>query len=75
MEVGLRGFCYGLSPLQRLITILVFCVLLGMMSIYMTVSSIYNIGKRDAQKEFLEVEHLQELNLSSTNDSINLLKQ
>lgn len=71
VDYSVRRVCYGLSPLERLITILAFCAVFGIMSIYMTVSSIYNIGKNDAKKEYLEIEHIQKLELSSpSNDSI-----
>jgi hypothetical protein len=71
----LRRLCYGLSPSERLATILSFCVIFGIASIYMTVSSIYNIGKNDAKREFLELEHIKRLELQHSNDSINFLKQ
>lgn len=41
------------------------------MSIYITVSSIYNIGKRDGQR--LQIEHIRQLPLQQANDSINPL--
>jgi hypothetical protein len=76
VDYGLRWLCYGLSPAGRLITILVFCIGFGITSIYMTVSSIYHIGKSDAKKEFLEMEHFEQLKLQSqSNDSINFINQ
>ena len=73
IEDGLRRVCGGLSPNVRVITILAFCVIFGSLSIYMTVSSIYHIGKRDA--ELMHIEHIKQLELQHSNDSINLLKQ
>ncbi|MCP3894466.1 hypothetical protein SDC9_35574 [bioreactor metagenome] len=75
IEDGLRRVCGGMSPERRLITILAFCVIFGSLSIYMTVSSIYNIGKRDAEQKYLEIEHMKRLELQYSNDSINHLKQ
>ena len=73
---GLRRVCGGLSPKWRLITILAFCVIFGSMSIYMTVSSIYNnIGKRDAKKKYMEIGHIKEFELQHSNDSINHVKK
>lgn len=46
-------------------------VFFGGMSIYITVSSIYNIGKRNGQR--LQIEHIRQLPLQQANDSINLL--
>ena len=72
---GLRRVCGGLSPKRRLITILSFCVIFGSMSIYLTVSSIYNIGKRDAEKKYMEIGHIKEVELQHSNDSINHVKK
>lgn len=72
---GLRRVCGGLSPKRRLITILAFCVIFGSMSIYLTVSSIYNIGKRDAEKKYMEIGHIKEFELQHSNDSINHVKK
>jgi len=71
IDDGLRRMCGGLSPERRLITILAFCIIFGSMSIYITVSSIYNIGKRDAEKKYLEIEHIEKFELQHSNDSTN----
>lgn len=73
IEDGLRRMCGGMSPERRLITILAMCVIFGIGSIYMTVSSIYNIGKRDAEQKYLEIEHMKRLELEHSNDSIKQL--
>ena len=72
---GLRLVCGGLSPKWRLITILAFCAIFGSMSIYMTVSSIYNIGKCDTEKKYMEIGHIKEFELQHSNDSINHVKK
>lgn len=56
---------------KRLAVILLMFVFFGGMSIYITVSSIYNIGKRDGQR--LQIEHIRQLPLQQANDSINPL--
>lgn len=71
IDDGLRRMCGGLSPERRLITILAFCIIFGSMSIYITVSSIYNIDKRDAEKKYLEIEHIEKFELQHSNDSTN----
>lgn len=43
----LRRMCGRITPGKRLAVILLMFVFFGGMSIYITVSSIYNIGKRD----------------------------
>jgi hypothetical protein len=72
---GLRWLCGKPSPLKRLITVLILAVGLGGANIYLVVSSIYNIGKRDAQKEYMEIEHIKQVELKHSNDSINQLKK
>ena len=67
----LRRMCGRITPGKRLTVILLMFVFFGGMSIYITVSSIYNIGKRDGQR--LQIEHIRELPLQQANDSINLL--
>ena len=60
---------YGrITPGKRLAVILVMFFLFGGLSIYITVSSIYNIGKRDGRR--LQIEHIKQLPLQG-NDTIN----
>ena len=67
----LRRLCGRITPGKRLAVILLMFVFFGGMSIYITVSSIYNIGKRDGQR--LQIEHIRQLPLQQANDSINPL--
>ena len=67
----LRQMCGRITPGKRLTVILLMFVFFGGMSIYITVSSIYNIGKRDGQR--LQIEHIRQLPLQQTNDRINPL--
>lgn len=67
----LRRMCGRITPGKRLAVILLMFVFFGGMSIYITVSSIYNIGKRDGQR--LQIEHIRQLPLLQANDSINPL--
>lgn len=66
-----RRLCGRITPEKRLVVVLVMFVFFGGMSIYITVSSIYNIGKRDGQQ--LQIEHLGRLPMEAK-DSINQLK-
>lgn len=66
----LRRLCGRITPEKRLVVILVMFVFFGGMSIYITVSSIYNMGKRDGQQ--LQIEHLGRLPMQQK-DSINQL--
>lgn len=73
----LRRMCGRLTPGGRLAVILTMLLTFSFLSIYMTVSSVYNMGKRDAAKEMMEIEHIRDINLRrERKDSINnLLKQ
>jgi len=60
----LRRMCGRITPGKRLVMFFFF----GGLSIYITVSSIYNIGKRDGRR--LQIEHIKQLPLQG-NDTIN----
>lgn len=64
----LRRMCGRITPGKRLAVILVMFFLFGGLSIYITVSSIYNMGKQDGQR--LQIEHIKQLPLQG-NDTIN----
>jgi hypothetical protein len=72
---GLRRLCGEPSPMKRLITVLILAVGLGGANIYLVVSSIYSIGKGDARKEYMEMEHIKELERQHKGDSIHQLKK
>lgn len=67
----LRHLCGRITPEKRLVIILLMFLFFGGMSIYITVSSIYNIGRRDGQQ--LQIEYLGRLPMEAK-DSINQLK-
>lgn len=71
----LRRMCGRITPGKRLAVILVMFFFFGGLSIYITVSSIYNIGKRDGQR--LQIEHIRQLPLhgNDTTKSINHLNR
>jgi len=71
VDEKLRCLCGRITPGKRLVVVLVMFFFFGGMSIYITVSSIYNIGKRDGQQ--LQIEHLGRLPMEAK-DSINQLK-
>ena len=71
----LRRMCGRITPGKRLAVILVMFFFFGGLSIYITVSSIYNIGKRAGRR--LRIEHIRQLPLqgNDTTNSINPLKR
>jgi len=68
----LRRMCGRITPGKRLAVVLVMFFFFGGLSIYITVSSIYNIGKRDGRR--LQIEHIKQYPLHDS-DSINLLNR
>jgi hypothetical protein len=68
----LHCLCGQPTPLKRLVAVLVMGGFLVTVNIYVVVSSIYNMGKRDAEKEFMKGQHIQRLELQKK-DSINIL--
>jgi hypothetical protein len=51
---GLRGFVGRLTPDCRITLVMTMLFLLGGLSVYMTVSSIYNFGKKDGERLLIE---------------------
>lgn len=62
----LRNLCGRISPDMRVIIIVTLLLLFAGLSVYMTVSSIYHIGRQDGQQ--FEIERVQGLRMR--NDSI-----
>jgi hypothetical protein len=74
LEDGLRGLLGRLTPDRRVILVLTMLFVFGGLSIYMTVSSIYNFGKKSGIQ--LEIERIETLRLQQEQahrDSINRL--
>lgn len=72
LEDRLRSLVRPLSPDARVIVIVSMLILFSGLSIYMTISSIYNLGK-DKGKE-LQIEQIETLKLQQQQrDSINNL--
>ncbi|NDV56799.1 TraL conjugative transposon family protein [Bacteroides sp. 519] len=69
LEDRLRSLVRPLSPDARVIVIVTMLIVFSGLSIYMTVSSIYNLGK-DKGRE-LQIEQIETLKLEQQRDSIN----
>ena len=69
----IRQLCGRPSPAKRLVMVLVICAALAVINVYFLFSSVYNIGKNDAHKELIKIEHIERLNLKG-NDSIQSIK-
>ena len=72
LDERLRRMCGRITPGKRLAVILVMFLLFGGLSVYITFSSIYRIGKRDGQR--LQIEHIRQFPLHGS-DSINPLNR
>lgn len=74
MEDGLRSLLGRITPDGRVVIILVMLFVFSAGSVYMTVSSIYNMGKRSGREQ-MQIEHIERLELEHRQkaDSINLL--
>lgn len=62
----LRRLCGCITPDMRVVIILVMFVVFGGLSVYMTITAIYNIGKSDGRQS--GIEHIDPIRLK--NDSI-----
>jgi hypothetical protein len=74
LEDGLRGLLGRMTPDRRVILVLTMLFVFGGLSVYMTVSSIYHIGKKSGVQ--MEIERIEALRLEqeqSRRDSINQL--
>lgn len=58
-ERKLRGLCAGLSPKERVMTIVVLAGLFAVGNFYMIFRAIYDIGREDARQEVIEIEPLE----------------
>lgn len=70
IENKLKNYCASLSPKKRLVSILILCSFFGIVSLYFSLSSIYNIKKTDRQQ--IKIGHINQLQLHAT-DSIHKL--
>jgi hypothetical protein len=75
IDCGIDRICYSMSPLARLLSVLAVGFACGIAFIYIMIASIYNIGKRDAENKFIELQHIKSIELQNHNDSINILNQ
>ena len=70
LTYGIRWLCLCPSPGKRLVTVFVLVVVFGGANIWFIANSIYNMGKRDAERKFLELQHIEPVELTLSKDSI-----
>lgn len=74
LDDRLRSLVRPLSPDARVIVIVTMLIVFSGLSIYMTVSSIYNLGKGKGQELQIEQIETLKLQLEQQRDSINQQK-
>jgi hypothetical protein len=73
---AVRRLCGRPTPGKRIATVLLLCGMLAVGNLYYVITSIYSAGRRDAKREFLNMEHIKRLDWQPVGkDSINQLKQ
>jgi hypothetical protein len=73
VEYRLRLLCGRPSPLKRFVAVLVIGGVLTVANIWLVATSIYNIGRRDAEADFMELRHIETLKLQRDSiDNLNL---
>lgn len=63
LDDKLRAFCGRMSPEKRLLFIAIVLLILTVVNIYFMFSTIYNMGKRDAERELYKIENIKGLDL------------
>jgi uncharacterized ion transporter superfamily protein YfcC len=71
----LRKYCGRPSPVKRLITVLVIIVVCTAVNVWFVYSSIYSIGKKDAEKEFMKLQHIEGIELPKKSKEIKEFKE
>jgi hypothetical protein len=74
LTYGIRWLCFCPSPGKWLVTVFVLVVVFGGANIWFIANSIYNMGKRDVERKFLELQHIEPVELPLSKDSIHLNK-
>lgn len=72
-EQSLRRLCGRLTPGKRLAVIVTMLIFFSAMSLFITIYSIYSIGKKNG--EMLQIDHIEQLELQLKQDSIQHIKE
>ena len=73
IENHLRRMCGAISPDKRLVITVTMFLLFAALSIYITVSSIYRIGRGEGEK--MQIRHIEQLELQQKQNEFENLKQ
>lgn len=72
-EQALRRLCGRLTPGKRLAVIVTMLIFFSSLSLFITIYSIYSIGKKNG--EMLQIDHIEQLELQLKQDSIQHVKE
>ena len=75
IEYGLHRLYGKPTMMKQFIIVLILGSALSVFSIYTLIHSIYNMGRIEAGKEWMEIKHSRQLELSNSKDSINILNK
>ena len=67
-EQALRRLCGRLTPGKRLAVIVTMLIFFSALSLFITIYSIYSIGKKNG--EMLQIDHIDQLELQLKQDSL-----
>ena len=74
LDAYINRICDSMSPLARLLTVVITVGLCGIIFLSILIFSVYRIGKQDGEKEFLQLQHIETLKLQKQ-DSLNILNK
>lgn len=72
-EQALRRLCGRLTPGKRLAVIVTMLIFFSALSLFITIYSIYSIGKKNG--EMLQIDHIEQLELQLKQDSLQHIKE
>lgn len=72
-EQTLRRLCGRLTPGKRLAVIVTMLIFFSALSLFITIYSIYSIGKKNG--EMLQIDHIDQLELQLKQDSLQHIKE
>ena len=72
-EQALRRLCGRLTPGKRLAVIVTMLIFFSALSLFITIYSIYSIGKKNG--EMLQIDHIDQLELQLKQDSLQHIKE
>lgn len=70
-EDKLKNLCGEITPDKRLTVIIVFLAIGTLANLYLTFSAVYNLGRDNTKEDFIELEHIKQLELEKSTKHFN----